>query len=85
MPDPGKIISFLRLCYESDNRETTISNLFDEKVRHLHFLHKASEFLAGNIDMVPVDRDAAIEASKSAMLQQTGSLILAKKLNPLSP
>ncbi len=68
---PRQIIGYLKDCYEADNRQTTITNLFDARVEHLSFLYTATEFLLGNIPRIPVPEKQAKAAANTALLQQT--------------
>jgi len=68
---PGRVLRFLRDCYEADNRETTLLDLRHEKVEHLQFLSQGGEFLTGTLDRIPVDREAALAAQKTARLYET--------------
>lgn len=71
MASAAHIVRYLRDCYEADNRETVIYNLRHDKVQHLQLLPRAGEFLQGILDVVPVAREAAVAAQKTADLYQT--------------
>jgi hypothetical protein len=70
-------LCYLRDCYESDNRESGVANLFAEDVRHLHFPLMASELATGALDRVPIDPALAAAIRKDVELYRTEkSLIL---------
>ena len=68
MATPSQLILHLRDCYEADNRETGIANLFGRKYRHVAFLGGTDDLLRGIQDRVPVDREKAVAAQKEASL-----------------
>lgn len=51
--DPSKVITYLKGCYESDNREQVIYNFRDRKIEHQLFL-ESSEVLTGEIPHEPI-------------------------------
>lgn len=65
------LCGFLRDCYEADNRETGIANLFSRDIRHLHFPLMGGEVLNGNLDHVPMDLKPAQAMDRDATLNST--------------
>lgn len=89
---PRNLIRFLRDCYEADNRETALFDLRHERVQHLHLLNHGGDFLTGQLDLIPVDRQLALEVQKSARLYETertlvfcAFLLVGKSKTPLPP
>lgn len=70
MASPKNIIRHLRACYEADNREASIFNLKDRKVSHLHFTRQGGEFLNGNLDVVPIERELGGAVDRAAKLNK---------------
>ena len=68
MPNPGAIISFLRACYESDNRQASIANLFSKSIRHLQFFEHEERLLSGLLPRIPIVSDDAPKVMKEAEL-----------------
>ena len=68
MANPTQIIDFLRDCHEADNREASIANLFDRKVRRLAFLEGEEDLLQQRFDERPFEDTAAEEIDKEALL-----------------
>jgi hypothetical protein len=68
MAEASSIIRYFRDCYEADNRETGIANLFQKKYRHVLFLPGQEDLLRGLLDRVPLPYEAAIAAQKEASL-----------------
>jgi hypothetical protein len=68
MAQPRQIIQFLRACYEADNRETAVSNLFNKSIRHLHFIEGEERLLSGLLPRIPLATEAAPTAMKDAAL-----------------
>ncbi len=68
MSDILAAIRYLGECYEADNRETGIPNLFDKKHRHVTFLSGTEDLARGVLDRVPIDRVPALAAAKEAAL-----------------
>jgi len=64
------IIRYLRRCYESDNRETSITNLFHEKIRHRVFFRDTEDLLRGILNEIPLEPAMAEAASKEASLHR---------------
>lgn len=70
MAQASDIIRYLRRCYESDNRETSITNLFHEKIRHRVFFRDAEDLLRGILNEIPLEPAVAEAASKEASLHR---------------
>ncbi len=68
MATPSQLVRYFRDCYEADNRETGIANLFAKKYRHLLFLSGTDDLLSGLQDRTPIDREKAVAAKKEAGL-----------------
>lgn len=68
MANSGAIISFFRACYESDNRQASIANLFSKSVRHLQFFEGEERLLSGLLRRLPMMSDDAPMAMKEAEL-----------------
>jgi len=68
MANPYQLVQYFRDCYEADNRETGIANLFSKKFRHVSFLSGTDDLLRGVLDRVPIDRKTAVAAQKEAEL-----------------
>lgn len=68
MANPSQLIQYFRDCYEADNRETGIANLFSKKYRHVSFLSGTEDLLRGLLDRVPIDREKGVAAQKEAEL-----------------
>ena len=66
VPSPHRLIGFLRDCYEADNRQSAISNLLDDRVRHLQVPLLGWDFVTGRVDRVPLPREAALAAAREA-------------------
>ncbi|MGF1578601.1 MAG: DEAD/DEAH box helicase [Gemmataceae bacterium] len=66
MATPSEILLYLRGCYESDNRETGIPNLFHTKFKHVTFLTGVEDLLTGLLPRVPIDPEIAFQAKKEA-------------------
>ncbi|MCA9142533.1 MAG: AAA family ATPase [Planctomycetales bacterium] len=69
-------IRFLRACYEADNREMAVANLFKKNIRHLTFIDGEEHLLCDMLSRVPLNRDQAIVAQKEAHLQQREKSLL---------
>ena len=89
---PRRLIRFLRDCYEADNREAALFDLRHERVQHLHVLNHGGDFLTGNLDLIPVDRQLGLEIQKSARLYESertlvfcAFLLVGKPENPVPP
>jgi len=61
-------IRYVGQCYEADNRETGIPNLFHKKYRHVTFLSGSEDLASGVLDRVPIERGLALAAEKEAAL-----------------
>lgn len=70
MAQAPDIIRYLRRCYESDNRETSITNLFHEKIRHRVFVRDTEDLLRGILNEIPLEPGVAEAASKEARLHR---------------
>ncbi len=70
MANSSQIIRHLRRCYEADNRETLITNLFHDKVRHLTFVRESEDLLRGLLNDIPLEPVIAEAASKEANLHR---------------
>jgi hypothetical protein len=68
---PRNLVRFLRDCYEADNREAALFDLHHDRVQHFHLLNHGADFLTGSLDLIPLDRELAIEVQKSAQLYET--------------
>lgn len=68
---PHRLIALLRDCYEADNRSSAISDLLDDRVRHLQVPLLGWDFVTGRIDRVPLPREAALAAAREAALHRT--------------
>jgi superfamily I DNA/RNA helicase len=68
MASPSGIVGYLRQCYEADNRETSITSLFQTKIRHLEFFSGTEDLLRGVLDYMPLDEERAQPAQKEATL-----------------
>ncbi|HBO43804.1 MAG TPA: hypothetical protein DD670_07710 [Planctomycetaceae bacterium] len=68
MATASQLVRYFRDCYEADNRETGIANLFAPKYRHVHFLSGTDDLLCGLFDRVPIDREKGLAARKEAEL-----------------
>jgi len=78
MSSPHHLIALLRDCYEADNRSSAISNLLDDRIRHLQVPLLGWDFVTGRVDRVPLPREAALAAAREAALHRTEkSLVLA--------
>ena len=77
MATASQILSYLRGCYEADNREATLFDFFDDRIRHRFFLSGRDELLTGLFPRVVVDAERALKAQRAAQLSQRDqSLIL---------
>lgn len=70
MANASQLIQYFRDCYEADNRETGIANLFHKKYRHVTFLAGSDDLLSGVLDRVPIERERALAAQKDAELSR---------------
>lgn len=61
-----ELILFLRACYEADNRETGISDLFNTKYRHLRFFDGEEVGLSGTIEKLPLPHKIGQRVQKDA-------------------
>lgn len=68
MADSGATIEFLRACYEADNRQTAIANLFNKSIRHLQFIEGEERLLCDLLPRIPMMSEAASAAMKDAQL-----------------
>ncbi|MBN2291888.1 MAG: hypothetical protein JXM70_05650 [Pirellulales bacterium] len=68
MANSSQLIQYFRDCYEADNRETGIANLFSSKYRHVSFLSGSDDLLWDVLNRVPIDRGTALAAQKEAEL-----------------
>ncbi len=73
---PRNLIRFLRDCYEADNREAALFDLRHDKVQHLHVLNQGGDFLTGNLDLIPLDRELALQVQKTAQLYETEKTLI---------
>jgi len=69
-------ISYFRECYEADNRELGLWNVFRDKHWHLYFLDGQEELVTGAMPRVPIDASLAEKASKSQSLYQRERTLL---------
>ena len=65
MAQPRQIIQFLRACYEADNRQTAVANLFNKSIRHLQFIEGEERLLSGLLPRIPLATEAAPTAMKA--------------------
>ena len=70
MADSSQIVRYLRRCYEADNRETSITNLFHNGIRHLTFFRGTEDLLRGVLNDIPLEPELAEAASKEANLHR---------------
>lgn len=63
-------VSFYRECYEADNRELGLWNVFRDKHWHLHFMAGKEEIVTEAMPRVPIDGDLAEAAVKSQKMYQ---------------
>lgn len=66
MASASELIDYLRRCYEADNRETGVTNLFHEKIRHLRFLSGDEVALSGISPRIPLPPKYATTLRKEA-------------------
>jgi hypothetical protein len=64
--EQSHLVDYLRRCYEADNRETGISDLFRSRHRHLHFVSGEEVALTGTVNCVPLPSKIAGDARKEA-------------------
>lgn len=64
MANFSQLIQYQRSCYQADNRETSISNLLHEKIRHLRFFDGEEVALSGTISRVPLPSKLAEQVRK---------------------
>ena len=73
---PCRILHYLRDCYEADNRETSLFDLRQDRVQHLHLLNQGGDFLSGTLDLIAVDRDTALAIQKAARLYEAEKALI---------
>lgn len=66
MANIPQLVQYLRQCYEADNRETGISNLFNTKYRHLRFFEGEEVALSGTLQRVPLPGEYGEKVRKDA-------------------
>lgn len=66
MAHPSQLVQYLRRCYEADNRETGITDLFRSRHRHVYFLSGEEVALSGTVECAPLPRQVAEEARKES-------------------
>ncbi len=66
MASASELIDYLRRCYEADNRETGVANLFHEKIRHLRFISGDEVALSGILPRIPLPPKYATTLRKEA-------------------
>ncbi len=68
MADPAQIIEYLHQCYQADNRETSITSLFQAKIRHLEFFSGTEDLLRAVLDYISLDSEGTQPLQKEAAL-----------------
>ncbi len=64
------VITYLRDCYDADNRRTTVWDLFHRSIEHRIVLDGREDLLTGSFARVPVDAEQGIAAQKQAFLSR---------------
>ena len=67
---------YLRACYQADNREQTVLDLFGSKVRFLSFFERTAEILSDELPSRRVVDEAVAEAGRTARLHRTEKELL---------
>lgn len=70
------IISYLRSCYEADNRQSGVGNLFDRSIRHLTFFDGDERLMTGASPWLHLEGDSARDALAEAKLYQREKTLL---------
>lgn len=65
-----KLIRYFKDCYQADQREATIWNIFDKKIEHKYFIEKEEELLTQNIPQQYIPGDIAQAIEKELQLYQ---------------
>ncbi len=68
MATPSQILFYLRNCYEADNREATLFDIFGDSVRHRIVLSGRDELLTGLFPRVVVDSEKGRKAQRAAQV-----------------
>jgi hypothetical protein len=76
MADSPAIIQYLRSCYEADNRQAAVSDLFHKSIRHLHFLDGEDRLLCGFLPRIPLSPETARPALTDAQLYRREKSLL---------
>jgi hypothetical protein len=64
----SNIIHYFHDCYQSDNRGTTVLNIFHKKIENRIFLEEKEELLTGFLPSLPLESPDALDAKKRAYL-----------------
>ena len=67
---------YLRDCYQADNREQTVLDLFGSKVQFLHFFGRTAEILSDELPSRQVTEETVAEAARTARLHRTEKELL---------
>ena len=64
------LIRYFRDCYQADQREATIWNIFDKKIEHKYFTDKQEELLTQNLPQQYIPTEHALTIEKELQLFQ---------------
>lgn len=72
------ILRFLERCYQADNRQRSLLDLFARKVEYRYFVDRPGDLVSGVLPHVPLARDAGkvLEKARQARVQQTEKELL---------
>ncbi|MCP4661326.1 MAG: AAA family ATPase [bacterium] len=73
---PSNLIRYLRDCYQADNREQSILNIFGQTVQFRYFMTEPDEILSGTLDQVPVEDEDLLEVQATASMHRTEKELL---------
>ena len=66
MATRSQLISYLRDCYRSDNRESSLANLLHSRNRHVRFFEGDEVGISGTIEKIPLPEKVAKTVQKDA-------------------
>ncbi len=68
MQDLPKLIQYFKDCYEADNRDLNLWNVFHSNVEHTYFVPNEEELLNGHLPFLPLPEDIGQQLETSLML-----------------
>lgn len=70
MQDLPKLIRYFKDCYEADNRDLNLWNVFHTNVEHTYFVPKEEEVLSGHLPILPLPETTGSELETSLILYE---------------